>query len=171
MKKIMAIALSLALAFSLAACGGDSSSASAPAAGSAGSGSAASTAGGAKQYKIAYAFANMDENNMRTLTGLNKAIDEMNATGEYDIELIYTDSQSQVDKQISDVESLIQQQPDLILVSAVDTVGSIPCLEAVKAAGIIAVDDRGMDSDAKDLKLSLIHISRPKTKWSWGWSR
>ena len=41
---------------------------------------------------------------MRTLTGLNKAIDEMNATGEYDIELIYTDSQSQVDKQISDVE-------------------------------------------------------------------
>lgn len=152
MKKIMAIALSLALALSLAACGGDSSSASAPAAGSAGSGSAASTAGGAKQYKIAYAFANMDENNMRTLTGLNKAIDEMNATGEYDIELIYTDSQSQVDKQISDVESLIQQQPDLILVSAVDTVGSIPCLEAVKAAGIIAVDDRGMDSDAKDLK-------------------
>ena len=25
-------------------------------------------------------------NNMRTLTGLNKAIDEMNATGEYDID-------------------------------------------------------------------------------------
>ena len=68
--------------------------------------------GEVKKYKIAYAFANMDENNMRTLEGLQAAIEAKNATGEYEIELIYTDSQSQVDKQISDVESLIQQEPD-----------------------------------------------------------
>lgn len=107
-----------------------------------------------KQYKFAYAFANMDENNMRTLNGIQMYVDELNATGEYEIEFIYTDAQSMVDKQIADVESLIAQEPDLILMSAVDTVGSIPCLEAIQNAGIIAVDDRGCDTEHKDYKFT-----------------
>lgn len=108
--------------------------------------------GSVKSYTLAYAFANIDENNQRSMDGINKRMDELNATGEYDLKLIYTDSQSQVDKQIADVESLIQKSPDLVLVSAVDVVGSIPCLEAVKNAGIIAVDDRGCQTEAIDFR-------------------
>ncbi|MCI9487283.1 MAG: sugar ABC transporter substrate-binding protein [Lachnospiraceae bacterium] len=172
-KRWLGAALAGVMVLSLAACGGGKDETKAPdteaaetkaaedtvadegteAAGGAETAGEDKAAGGeVKKYKIAYAFANMDENNMRTLEGLQAAIEAKNATGEYEIELIYTDSQSQVDKQISDVESLIQQEPDLILMSAVDTVGSIPCLEAIQAAGIIAVDDRGCDTESKDLK-------------------
>lgn len=151
MKKTMAILLAMTMAFSLTACGGKSdTNVEDKTTGTEVADSSAS--GEKKKYKFAYAYANMDENNMRTLNGFQAAVDAMNATGEYDIEFIYTDAQSQVDKQISDVESLIQQQPDLILMSAVDNVGSIPCLEAIQAAGIIAVDDRGCDTEFKDMK-------------------
>ena len=162
MKKHLLTALAAVAALSLAACGGSAEETTAGGGDTQAAAEAEDTEaeaeegeaaeGEVKHYKWAYSFANMDENNMRTLRGLQSYMDELNATGEYDIEFIYTDAQSQVDKQISDVESLIAQEPDLILVSAVDTVGSIPALEAVHNAGIIAVDDRGMDSDAKDLK-------------------
>lgn len=157
MKKAMSMFLAGAMAVSLAACG---SSASSSAAESTAPSAAESTTQAStdnadvKHYKFGYAFANMDENNMRTLKGIQKYMDELNATGEYDIELIYTDSQANVDKQITDVESLIAQEPDLIMVSAVDVVGSVPALQAVHNAGIITVDDRGCQDDSIDNKFT-----------------
>lgn len=157
MKKVMSMFLAGAMALSLAACGSSASTGSAAGTES-GTAESASQAvaenSNVKHYKFGYAFANMDENNMRTLKGIQKYVDELNATGEYDIELIYTDSQANVDKQITDVESLIAQEPDLIMVSAVDVVGSVPALQAVHNAGIITVDDRGCKDESIDYKFT-----------------
>lgn len=157
-KKVLSLLLVGAMALSMTACGSsnDTSAKSetkeAVGTQTAGTeGSETSTGAGAdvKQIKLAYAFANIDENNQRTMNAIKAYVEELNAAGKYNIEFIYTDSQSQMDKQIADVESLIQQKPDLINVSAVDTAGVIPCLQAVVDAGILCVDDRG--SDAADI--------------------
>lgn len=153
MKKTLALVLACVMVFGLAACGTKApTSTTSEVTTAAASQPAASD--NVKHYKFGYAFANMDENNMRTLKGLQMYAEELNATGEYDIELIYTDSQANVDKQITDVESLIAQSPDLIMVSAVDVVGSVPALQAVKNAGIITVDDRGCQDDCIDNKFT-----------------
>lgn len=115
-------------------------------------GSEAGDAGDVKSYTIGYSFANVDENNQRILNVINSYVEELNATGEYNIKFLYTDAQSQVDKQIADVESMIQKSPDLIAVSAVDLVGSVPCEEAIHNAGIICVDMRGCKTDVYDYR-------------------
>lgn len=152
MKKALALLMACLLVFGMAACG--SGTAAPTAADTTAAAAAQPESDNVKHYKFGYAFANMDENNMRTLKGLQKYIEELNATGEYDIELIYTDSQANVDKQITDVESLIAQSPDLIMVSAVDVAGSVPALQAVKRAGIITVDDRGCQDESIDNKFT-----------------
>lgn len=150
MKKVLALILALTMAFSLIACNSSndpgSTNSSAPSA----NGSAPSASSDAKTYKFAYAFANMDENNMRTLKGLQLYIDSLNASGEYNIELIYTDAQGQMDKQISDVESLVAQKPDAIWISAVDLVGAIPCFQTAHAAGVRTIDGRGCVDESVD---------------------
>lgn len=165
MKKAISMFLVGAMAISLAACGSGASSGTSSSASSNTNSSTSSDASESKSkstadnsdvkhYKFGYSFANMDENNMRTLQGIQSHIEELNASGEYDIELIYTDAQANVDKQITDVESLIAQDPDLIMVSAVDVEGSVPALQAVHNAGIIAVDDRGCQDESIDNKFT-----------------
>lgn len=50
------------------------------------------------------------------------------------IEIITTDAQASQDKQLADVESLIVQNPDILIISEVDTSGAIPAFQAAKAA-------------------------------------
>lgn len=51
-------------------------------------------------------------------------------------EVITTDANNSASKQISDVESLITNKPDIILLTPVDPEGSAPAAEAVKNANI-----------------------------------
>ena len=151
MKKILALALALSLVFSLAACGGNggSSSAVSSTGSSAGTGGSAAADGQKRVITLGYAYANMDENNKRTMDAIEKRIAEVNAErDDIEVKFIYTDGQSSVDKQLADVESMIAQKPDLIQISAVDLVGSVPAAQAVANAGIICVDDRGMKDDS-----------------------
>ncbi len=106
--------------------------------------------GGEKRViTIGYAYANLDENNKRTMNAIEKRAAEVNAMrDDIEVRLIYTDGQASVDKQLADVEAMIAKKPDIILVSAVDLTGSLPAARAVAAAGIICVDDRGMKDDA-----------------------
>lgn len=154
MRKALSIVLAGTMMLSLAACGASKAVETTAAVTETElktEGEAEAGKGGEKKhYKLGYAFSNIDENNQRSLTAIQKRIEELNKAGAVEIELIYTDAQAQVDKQISDVESLIAQSPDLIMVSAVDTVGSVPCAQAVHNAGIISVDDRGMKDDSID---------------------
>lgn len=155
MKKLLATALAAVIAISttMTACGkgGSEPAASAPAEESASQETSVENSTiGAKKIVFCKSYANIDENNQRTENAIQQLIKEINAKGEYEIEYHYTDSQAQVDKQLTDVESLLQYKPDIILISSVDTVGSLPALEAAKATGAFVVEDRGAESDAID---------------------
>ena len=52
------------------------------------------------------------------------------------VELIMFDADSNVQKQITDVETLCTMAPDVIIIKAVDTVGSVPAFETCAEAGI-----------------------------------
>jgi ABC-type sugar transport system substrate-binding protein len=54
--------------------------------------------------------------------------------------IIMTNAEGKVDKQIQDVESLIQQRPDIIIIRATDSDGAVPAFEACNAAGIPTID-------------------------------
>jgi ABC-type sugar transport system substrate-binding protein len=107
---------------------------------------------GKRTIKIGFAFANIDENNKRILDAIRLAISAINEKrNDIFVEFLYTDAQLSVEKQMADVESLIQQKPDWIELSAVDTVGSIPAARAIHNAGILVGDNRGMKDDSIDL--------------------
>jgi ribose transport system substrate-binding protein len=106
---------------------------------------------GRRAIKIAYAFGNMDENQNRILNAFRSAIAAINEKrSDIRVEFLYTDAQFSVEKQIADVESLIQQKPDLIQIAPVDTVGCIPAAQAVHNAGILVAEDRGMEDESID---------------------
>lgn len=52
------------------------------------------------------------------------------------VKLIMFDAESKVEKQLTDVETLCTLAPDVILIKAVDTVGSVPAFETCAEAGI-----------------------------------
>ena len=115
-----------------------------------------SAAAGEKQkILIGFATNTIDQNVQRNLNGLLKAADEVNASrDDVEVEIIYTDGQASVEKQLADVESLIVQAPDAVILAGVDTSGSIPAAEALHNAGIYCMEIRGMESDAIDLKFA-----------------
>ncbi|MDR0401275.1 MAG: sugar ABC transporter substrate-binding protein [Treponema sp.] len=54
--------------------------------------------------------------------------------------VVMTNAEGKVDKQISDVESLIQLKPAIIIIRAVDSDGAVPAFEACEEAGIPTID-------------------------------
>lgn len=126
-------------------------------------------AGEKRVITIGYAYANLDENNKRTMNAVEKRIAEINAErDDLEVRFIYTDGQSNVDKQLADVEAMIARGPDIVLVSAVDLVGSLPAARAVAEAGIICVDDRGMQDPAISFQfqgMNEMDIKAMKKEW------
>jgi ABC-type sugar transport system substrate-binding protein len=105
-----------------------------------------------KTFKIGYAFNAVDENTQRTLTAWQDAVEAWNSSNdEIKVEFFYTDAQSNVETQLSNVETMILEKPDAIVLQSVDTTGCIPAAEAIHNAGIFCVEGRGMVSDAVDL--------------------
>lgn len=153
--KQSAILLTAAMVFSLAACGGGGTAeeSSADAASTAETADAASTESGDKKvYTIAKSFANLDENNKRSMEMFEDSANQYMAEHpEIEIKIITTDAQSSQDKQISDVETLIAQSPDILIISEVDTIGAIPAFQAAKAAGIITMGERGTEDESVDI--------------------
>ena len=58
---------------------------------------------------------------------------------EHGIELIWTSAEGSVEKQVTDIESLIVQQPDVIACIAVDADAGVQLYEKVRDAGIIFI--------------------------------
>ncbi|MDR0555184.1 MAG: sugar ABC transporter substrate-binding protein [Treponema sp.] len=54
--------------------------------------------------------------------------------------ILMTNAEGKVDKQLQDVESLIQQRPDIIVIRVTDSDGAAPAFEACNAAGIPTID-------------------------------
>ena len=106
-------------------------------------------------FKIGYAMNAVDENTQRTIAGWEAAVEEWNQTHEdIKVEFFYTDAQSSVEKQLSNVETMLLEEPDAIVLASMDVVGCIPAAEAIHNAGVFCLETRGMDSDAVDLHWS-----------------
>lgn len=79
------------------------------------------------------AFSQMEMNNAWRVAETNSIQEEAKKRG---VELIYTDAGGDTAKQVSDVEDIVNQHPDVIMMAPREYEGMAPALEAAKAAGI-----------------------------------
>ncbi|MDR1306093.1 MAG: sugar ABC transporter substrate-binding protein [Treponema sp.] len=68
-------------------------------------------------------------------------------------QVVMTNAEGKVDKQISDVESLIQLKPAIIIIRATDSDGAVPAFEACDEAGIPTIDSGFGTTHQNTLKL------------------
>lgn len=111
------------------------------------------TEDGRQIIKIYYCQDQFDESTQDELYSVQDRIEELNAQRD-DVELVFlgsSDSQSNLSKQISDVEAAIALEPDVILIKCVDSVGIIPSLQAIYDAGIYVIEQTGCDTDQVDV--------------------
>lgn len=149
MKKVLALVLALIMVFALVACG----KTDAPGGNSAAPGGNSAAPGGndkvddVRTIKIAVSMSVMDEG-MTKLYGFMQ--DRAATYTDYKIELTYTNAEGSVDKQLSDIDALIAQEPDIIYVMCVDSDGVAPGIKAIKDAGILAAAGRAINTDLLD---------------------
>ena len=166
MKRILALLLILCTFSFAAACGQEGEPAASPApdasepSGTPGETSTPPEGEGADEgpIKIKMGFCwhiNTDEVFSTYSHFVNTIVDEINAEGVYEIELIETSAGSDSTKQMSDVESLIQMECDVIMFSAVDEEASSAMVETIAAAGIPCINSYKMTSS--DAVTSKIH--------------
>ena len=86
-----------------------------------------------EKEEIVVAFSQMEMNNAWRVAETNSIQEEAEARG---IKLIYTDANGDTAKQVSDVEDIVTQKPDVILMAPREYDGVGPALEAAKEAGI-----------------------------------
>ncbi len=108
---------------------------------------------GKQIVKIYYCLDQFDESTQDELFSVQDEVAYLNETrDDVHLELLgYSDSQSNLAKQISDVETAIAMEPDVILIKPVDSVGIIPSLQAVYEAGIYVIETTGCDTDYVDV--------------------
>ena len=131
MKKVLTIAVIAIMAFSLFACSSGTPAAEEPSGEATGTEETASAgaegAGEKETLTIGFSWRSLDEGMTVWWDGTEAAINEYNeGDNPYTIEYFFTNAESGVDKQISDVESLIVREPDVICIQAVDANGSFP---------------------------------------------
>lgn len=102
---------------------------------------------------IGMSMCMLDENHAKSMNYIKEFAAEYPET---EVEVIVTNAESSVEKQIGDVESLILQNPDVIIIWPVDSVGSIPAVESVVKAGIPVLDTGFcVEGDIADVKVTL----------------
>lgn len=101
--------------------------------------------GAVTEIVMAESFNLMDDNVTNIYNCIEKAIADFNEEHtDIHITNLHTDAQGSLDKQISDIESLVVQQPDVMYIQAVDSDGTAPAAQAAQEAGIKVVDYMGM---------------------------
>lgn len=123
------------------------------------SGDEAGGSGEREKLTIGFSFRSLDEAMTvwwDTTEGMIKEYNE-DDSNPYTIEYFFTNADLDVDTQISDVDSLIVRQPDVICIQSVDTEGSVPAFEACKTADIPVIDF-GFGTTFEDYTSSLITI-------------
>lgn len=91
----------------------------------------------------------------------------------YFIEYYFCNADSDVQTQISDVESLIVRNPDVIMIKPVDSDGSVPAFEACMEAGIPVVND-GFTINTENLSSTFIlmdhhYVGELQAMWYENW--
>ena len=134
MKKILALVLALVVAFAFA-----------------------SVAMAEEDDTILLGFASnaSDENMNKQADAFCNYAEEWNAAGNTPrVETTVTVAEASVDKQLSDVDALIEMGCDVIYLNAVDLEGLIPAIDACNAAGVKVMETRGMTYEGIDVKLN-----------------
>ncbi len=136
MKRLVLVLLAGLVAVSMAACGNKTEEK----AGDAGKGTTLASGDGSSEeavrngYKIGYAVNVLDEAQTKTKDAFVK---EAEANG---CEVVVTNADGSVEKQLSDIEALAAQGCDMIGVIAVDSEGLVPAIDVCKEAGIPMAD-------------------------------
>ena len=150
MKKLLSTVLAAMLCMgAFAGCGGDAGGTSSVEEVTSSGEAAATSSSEEPSLTIGVSMNSADE----FRTSLYNAIEaEANEKG---YEVIQTNADFDPSKQLSDVESLIQKQPDVIVIFAVDGEAAVAAVDAVKAAGIgcVAVDFH-INTDAYDVLIA-----------------
>lgn len=153
MKKILAIILATVMVFTMVACTAktetvpDANEATAPSTTDSPTKTPPTTAPSdeVKEIVIAESFNLLDDNVTNIYNCIVKAIDQFNAEHtDVQIRNLYTDAQGSLDKQLADIESLIVQEPDVLIIYAVDSDGTAPAAKAAQEAGIKVIDVMGL---------------------------
>lgn len=144
MKKLLTVLLAIVMVVGLAACGNTvKPTASAPAPGT--PSAPVSTEGGKPEgaVKIGMSMNAMDEYQTEWYGYIEEYAKTLGA------ELVMTNAEGKVDKQLSDIESLIALECDAIVIRASDSAGVVSGFEACEEAGIPTIDS-GFGSDYQD---------------------
>ena len=164
MKRILTCLLALSMLFGLVACSSGSNNASnsadssnsatssnsADSSNSATSSNSSASSGdsGPQVIKFGLCLNALDENTTFQLECFMNAVEKYNnSQSEYYVETYQTVAQSNSDTQLSDVQSLILQDCDIIRVDAVDTTAGIAVCQAAHDAGIPVIETRGVTED------------------------
>ena len=119
---------------------------------------------------LAYDFIVQDIAMTAIWNGIKQAAERHNSEQPaLQVKVIMTNAESKVEKQISNVESLIVQKPDVISIVAVDEKGSLPAFEAVQKAGIRCVNAlKPAATDSADLNfMALDHYWLGQLQAEW----
>ena len=154
-KNFLAMGLSITLlVMSLTGCSALSSSAavSSP---SASSKADVSQSAEKKNIKVAFSLDQMSEGNAVLVDGMKQWVDAFNASSDTEkVELTVFDATASVEKQISDVDTIIVDGYNILIFSCVDSQGSIPAMEAAHKAGLKVIDVRDTGNPAADVGAS-----------------
>lgn len=138
-KRVLSIALALAMAFSLAACGSSSSSGTSSTTGTTSSSSATSSSSSTKNIKVGFVVKSLADQYWYLVKAGAQATAKKNNV---DLTFIAPNSESDVQKQVENIETLIAQDVDVLCVAPSNDETVLPALQKAVDAGIkvIAVD-------------------------------
>lgn len=107
---------------------------------------ASGPSGGGESISIAYSVDVLDSTQNAALAAMKAEVARLNKAGTA-VTLTTYDAQSSVDKQLSDVQTALVKQPDVLIMSAVDTKGSLPAAQSAQEAGVKVIDKRPSDPE------------------------
>ena len=136
-KKVLAVLVSATMVFALAACGTADSSSTGE------SGSSGGEAASDGTYTIA--FSQGDNGNSWRVTSTN---DMEETAKEYGFNYIWADAGADPSKQLSDIEDLLAQKPDILIVDPVESEACTPCVDMAAEADVPLITiDRAVNAE------------------------
>jgi len=112
-------------------------------AGCSGSGSGSDAADGVETIDIAYSVDTIDSTQNVASEGMKAAVAKFNESSDTtEVVLTQYDAQGSLNKQLSDIQTALVKEPDVLIVSAVDPQGVLPAVQQAKAAGVKVIDRR-----------------------------
>jgi ABC-type sugar transport system substrate-binding protein len=98
--------------------------------------------GGENAVSIAYSVEALDESQSDIVDQMKLRVKQLNDDGAA-ISLDVFGADNSVDRQITDIESIVTRQTDVLLLTGVDPAGVVSAADAAAAAGVKVVDVRG----------------------------